>query len=287
MGARKIIKKFNKKIHFSFILLIAWYLLTNNLQGFITFCFVVLSHEFGHYFVAKKLGYKLDNFYIAPYGVCLNYKEKIFEQSDEIKIAIAGPIVNIFLSIFIVMLWWVFPQFYNFSYRLVWQSLLLGLFNLLPCYPLDGGRIFVGLLSSYFPRKKAVKMTTIFNIVISILLLGLFVISCFINFNPTFCLCGVFMLLGIVDGKNECRYQPISLFKKKTKNFSKPLFLSVKSSVTLGSVLKHIEENKYTIFVIIFASGRSKLLDEQAIKLLSLSYSLYMSFDQIFKQEKE
>ena len=123
----------------------------------------MLSHEFGHYWVAKKCGYRLNSFYIAPYGVNLNYKEKSFESKDEVCIAVAGPFVNIFLSLVIISIWWIFPAIYNYTNVIVEQSLMLGLFNLLPCYPLDGGRILIGILSQKIERRKAVKISYVFN----------------------------------------------------------------------------------------------------------------------------
>lgn len=58
-------------IHPSFLILFAWFICTRQIEAFFIFVFVVLAHEFGHYFVAKKLGYKLDAFFLAPYGVSL------------------------------------------------------------------------------------------------------------------------------------------------------------------------------------------------------------------------
>ncbi|MBO5394870.1 MAG: site-2 protease family protein [Clostridia bacterium] len=251
--------------------------------SFFIFVAVVLSHEFGHYYVAKKLGYKLSNFVIAPYGVCLNYKEKYFSHKDEILIAIAGPLVNVILSIICTALWWVFPEFYGFSYDFVMQSLMLGLFNLLPCYPLDGGRIFVGAASNFIPRTKAVKAACIINIVIALFLLALFVFSCFINFNPTLCACGVFMILNSIEGKNQCRYSPVDLFNKRVKNYSKPVFLMVDDSQTLANLMKHIEVNKFTIFIVTLNGQKTKLLDEQAVKRLSLAYPLDRPINKILK----
>ena len=280
----KTLKK--NRIHFSFIILFFWFVLTKNIYSFFLFCAVVLTHEFGHYLMAKKLGYKLNNFFIAPYGVCLNYKEKSFEQKDEVLIALAGPCVNIILSVVCVSLWWVFPNIYNFTYDFVYQSLMLGFFNLLPCYPLDGGRVFVGSVSNFLPRKKAVKFATIFNIAISIILFVFFIVSCFINFNPSLCLCSVFMLFGVFEGKQECKYQPISLFNKKIKNFSKPLFLTVDGGISLGKIIKRIEINRFTIFIVALENGKTKLLDEQAVKVLSLAYPFDITLNQVFKQDK-
>lgn len=282
MGARVLKTKLQIPIHPSFILLFLWFLLNKNIVGFLLFVSVVLSHEYGHYFVAKKLGYKLDKFFIAPYGACLNYKEKTFEYKDEIKIALAGPVVNLMLSLIVVAFWWAFPNTYNFTYEFVSQSFILATFNLLPCYPLDGGRIFIGFASKFLSRKKAVKLTQIFNIIISIILFIAFVISCFYNFNPTLCLCGCFMLMGVFDSKNESKYQPAFLYKKKAKNFSKPLMLVVNAEVSLSQALSRIEANRFTVFIVVFSNSKTKFLDEQAIKLLSLSYPINMTIAEIF-----
>lgn len=271
-----------KSIHPTFILLFLWFIFNHNISSFLTFFFVVLSHELGHYFMARRLGYKLDSFFIAPYGVSLNYKDKVFESKDEIKIAFAGPCVNFIFSFILVSFWWVIPEIYNFSYEFVFQSLMLGLFNLLPCYPLDGGRIFVGLISQNKPRNYAIKISIVMNIIIASLLLILFFISFFINFNPTLCLCAVMMILSVLDWKSESKYKPISLFKKKTKNFSKPFFITINGNITISQALKHVEVNKFTIFVVILNNSKTKLVDEQTLKILSMKYPINLSFDEIY-----
>lgn len=246
------------------------------------FAFVVLAHELGHYFCARKLGYKLDSFFLAPYGVSLNYKEAAFDSSDEIKIALAGPLVNIFFSILAVAFFWIYPESYCFTITFVEESLILGLFNLLPCYPLDGGRILAGLLSGKMPRKKAINIVVILNYIFSGMFIMTFVISCFISFNPTFALAGCFLLMGVVQTSYEGRYKLMALFKKKTKNFSKPISYAVNSSVTLGELIKHIEVNKFTIFYILFSDGKTKIIDEKIVIKLSLEHSLSMTLEKIY-----
>lgn len=272
-------------IHPSFFLLFLWFLITKNIPAFFLFISVVLSHEYGHFFVAKKLGYKLDSFFLAPYGACLNYKEKAFEYQDEIKIALAGPCVNILLCLIFLALWWVCPETYNFTHEFVSQSFSLALFNFLPCYPLDGGRIFVGVISSIKPRNWAIKVTQIFNIAVSCILLILFFISCFINFNPTFCLCGCFLLFGVFESKNESKYQPSFLYKKKTKNYSKPFFVCINGTKTINDALKHIENNRFTIFIVILSNDTTKLVDEQKLKMLALQFPAFSTFDDIYERK--
>lgn len=284
-GIKNLLKKI--PIHPSFILLFLWFFLNNNLLSFLLFTLVVLSHEFGHFFVAKKCGYKLDYFYIAPYGVSLNYKEKTFENRDEILIALAGPCVNFCLSVFLVSLWWIFPASYSISVNFVYQSILLGLFNLLPCYPLDGGRVVCGILSKQMPRKKAIKIVCRLNYVFSLTLALLFVYSCFNNFNPTLLLSAVFLFLGNLDIKNEGKYFPLIITSKKIKNFSRPMFVYANGQIFISNLIKHIETNKFTIFVISLQNGKTKILDENMVKSLALRFSPSISLNEIFIKEKE
>ena len=291
MGTR-VLRKFKKinlkkfPIHPSFILLFLWFIIFKNFLSFVIFSLVVCSHELGHYFVARKLGYKLDSFYIAPYGVNLNYKEKIFGCKDEVLIALAGPLVNIFFSILCVALWWIFPPFYHNFYEFVFESMMLALINLLPCYPLDGGRIFVGVLSNNMPRKKAIKIVYSLNYIFSFIIFLLFIITAFIDFNPTLCLCASFLLLGAIDTKFESKYQPSILVKKDLKNFTKPYFAIVDENTPLNLLLKHIEPNRATIFVARLES-KQIFIDEKKVKEFLLKYPYSSPIKECIKQEKE
>lgn len=290
MGARILtkFKKINLKkipIHPSFLLLFLWFVFFKNILSFIIFFLVVCAHELGHYFVARKLGYRLNSFYIAPYGVNLNYKEKIFSYKDEILIALAGPIVNIFLSILCVALWWIFPQLYHNFHEFVFESMILALVNLLPCYPLDGGRIFVGILSNNMPRKKAIKIVYSLNYIFSCILFLLFIVTAFINFNPTLCLCASFLLLGVIDSKFESKYQPSILLKKDVKNFTRPYFVVVDVNTPLNILLKHIEANRLTIFVVSY-DNKTLFVDEKQVKEYLLNYQYSTLLKDCIKQEK-
>ena len=273
-------------IHPSFILLFLWFIIFLSFYDFLMFVGVVLTHELGHALQAKRLGYKLDSFFIAPYGVKLNYKDKCFDSKDEIKIALAGPMVNLVLAILAVSLWWIAPVTYVYLDEFVLQSIMLCLVNLLPCYPLDGGRIFVCLMSGKMPRKKAVKISCQLNYVFSAILFIIFIATCFYNFNPSICLFAVFLILGSIDSKFESRYVSL-FFKRKIKNFSRVSMLCVDDNVTISSLLKHIEPNKHTIFAISRQGKRTHLIDEEDIKALAIKYPITDKIKDVIRQEKE
>ena len=268
----RILKKI--PIHPTFILLFLWFLLSGAVLEFFILIGVVLIHELGHYVVAKKLGYKLNGFYLAPYGVALNYKDGKFLPYDEVKIALAGPMANLTLSFCLVGLWWLFPSVYSFTYQIAYFSLFLALFNLLPAYPLDGGRVLVSALSEKSGRKRALKISIAFNITFCVIFFVGFVITCFINYNPTLALMVVFLLGGIMESKFESKYESINLFNKKIKDFSHVKSLAVGEQVTLGELMRAIDSSKLTLFYILYADGKTRILSEKSVLSLCMKHPI-------------
>ncbi len=269
-------------IHPTFFLLFIWFLISGKALEFFILFFVVLIHEGGHYMVAKKLKYKLSSFYLAPYGVALNYKEGKFLEMDEVKIALAGPMTNLCFSFMMVGLWWLFPTVYSYTLELASFSLMLGVFNLLPAYPLDGGRVLVSMLSEKMERKKALKISIIFNIVLCVLFFIGFVITCFVNYNPTLALMVVFLLGGIMESKFESKYERASVFNKKIKDFSPVKSLAVSDSVTLGELMKAIDASKLTLFYVIMEGGKTKVLTEKMVISLCMKNNLSVKLSELY-----
>lgn len=259
--------RFLKKVplHPTFYLFFLWFLFCGELLEFFTFSLVLSLHEFAHYFVSKKCGYSLDKFYIAPYGASLTYKEKQFERNDEIKIALAGPLTNLVLSFFVISLWWIFPTSYVYTKMFAMENLFLAIFNLIPAYPLDGGRVVASLLANKYGREKAIKKLKVSNGIFSIVFLALFIFSLFYSFNPTFALMAIFLFSGLFEGEFSAKYRYSFIFKKKIKNFSKPRHLAVREDVAITELLKKIESDTYTIFDVITKEGDVKFITENQI----------------------
>ncbi len=272
-------------IHPSFFLLFLWFALTGQITSFFALFFVVLVHEGGHYIVAKKLGYRLTSFYLAPYGVALNYKDGKFLPNDEVKIALAGPCANLALSVLLSALWWIVPASYSYTYLVSSLSFFLALTNLLPAYPLDGGRVFVSLLSEKYSRKKACKISLANNIIFSILFFAGFVVTCFVDFNPTLALMSVFLFMGGLETKFEGKYEHASVFKKVIKNFSSVKTCAVDESVTLKELMMAIDQTKLTIFYIQTSQNKIKVLTEKQVLNLVLVYPLSLKLCELNLKE--
>jgi hypothetical protein len=94
------------------------------------------------------LGYKLRAVVLMPFGAVLDGDLQDAAALDEVKIALAGPLCNLVTAGFFVALWWFFPDLYAYTDTAFYTSLTIALVNLLPAYPLDGGRILRAWLRS-------------------------------------------------------------------------------------------------------------------------------------------
>ncbi|MBR4407238.1 MAG: M50 family metallopeptidase, partial [Clostridia bacterium] len=173
---------------------------------FFTYILVVILHEMAHFFVAKKLGYSMNKIFLLPYGAGISLNQNFVDEKDEILIASAGPLLNFFLAFLTISLWWLFPSVYIHTETFVLANIVTGLINLLPCYPLDGGRILSSFLSKKLNnRKKALKISSIFNFLIVFLFILIFLTDIFKYF--TFLLMAIFIFLGHFNGKLQGKYE--------------------------------------------------------------------------------
>lgn len=142
------------------------------LVGIILAC--VAAHEAGHLFAARRFGLIPKAVILLPLGGVALYEESRFEKQPtalmwkrEVRIALIGPLVNLALASLAaavitgvdsgIELWkWPFLQGQQLARSVVWANLYIALLNLLPAYPLDGGR----LVRVYFARTMDVSSAT-------------------------------------------------------------------------------------------------------------------------------
>ncbi len=278
-----LMKKF--AFHPISIILLIWLFIVLGPIIAVNYVFAIVIHELGHYFSAKRLGYKLSKFSLSPYGVSLSYYQQNLQIDDEVKIAIAGPLANFASILCVLALWWVFPSTYFFSGSFVYISSLLALLNLIPAYPLDGGRLFICLVSKFFDEKKAKHITIMVNVFVSIIFMVLFFVFLFINFNASYLIFAVFMVGGILDLKRSSCYEKLGVFNKALKSFTKPEFLCFDMEATVGEALSKLSTNKYVIFCLILENGRILNLSEKMIINFSLNFSYDTKFKEIIKKQ--
>ena len=258
--------KINKifKINPFFIAFFVFFIIKFEILFSLWYFLATLIHEYGHYFCAKKCGYKPRKFSLSPYGIAFSVEENL-ESFDEFLIALFGPLANILSSLIMLAIWWIFPAFYNVSYEFVWISIVMAGINLIPAYPLDGGRIFKGL----FFKLSSKTTGLILKIVNGLLILALITMFFVLIKTPNFSLLifAVFLGIGYFDFGREQEYEKYSVFTKKLKNFSNVKFVYVKEDTKLLNLVNATASNSYIIFVI-EKKGKVKILTENMLKSL-------------------
>ena len=174
---------------------------------------IALQHECAHAFAAAKLGYKLNKIVLMPFGAVIDGDLRGIGFKEEITVAIWGPLCNLLTAAFFAAVWWFEPTVYAFTDTACYSSLTIALVNLLPAYPLDGGRILRSSLARTFAKKeldeqkcerkaeKICRAITLFFAAVFLLFFLLFWARNKLNF--TLLTFAIFLAVGAFGNKNE------------------------------------------------------------------------------------
>ena len=157
------------RIHITFILFLVWIFGANYMSGgpqqawggliFVVLLFAcVLLHEFGHIFTARHFGVSTPDVILLPIGGVARLERIPEKPSEEFLVAIAGPAVNVAIAALLIAIGGATLQADRLATlggasaslvdRLAAVNLFLALFNLIPAFPMDGGRVLRALLAT-------------------------------------------------------------------------------------------------------------------------------------------
>ena len=124
----------------------------------------VVLHEFGHALTAQRYGVGVPRILLLPIGGMAEFDSIPRNPQEEITIALAGPAVN-FLIVSVLLVFVPFPREIElgviefsaaaFGQHLIVMNLAMGCFNLVPAFPMDGGRVLRALLARRLPYVRA------------------------------------------------------------------------------------------------------------------------------------
>jgi Zn-dependent protease len=124
----------------------------------------VLLHEFGHALVARRFGIETRRITLLPIGGVAELERSPEDPRAELWIAAAGPAVNLAIVALLGGVGWITGAFAGAGLvavvftGLVWANLMLALFNLIPAFPMDGGRVFRAWAAGRWGRLRATRM---------------------------------------------------------------------------------------------------------------------------------
>ena len=167
-------------VHATFLLLIGFVGLSHWRQGqtvdavlggvgFILALFAcVVLHEFGHALMARRYGIKTRDITLYPIGGVARLERMPDDPRQELRVALAGPAVNVvlatalFAALQLAGLWRPLGELSvttgSFLERLMIVNILLATFNMLPAFPMDGGRVLRALLATRMEYTRATQI---------------------------------------------------------------------------------------------------------------------------------
>ena len=200
------------RVHITFLLFLGWIFFASYVaEGpedavasllFMLLLFAcVLAHEFGHIFTARAFGIATPDVTLLPIGGVARLERIPEEPREEFLIAIAGPLVNVAIAFGLVLLagarlkagYLTVMESPNVSLvdRLAAVNLFLALFNMIPAFPMDGGRVLRALLATRLGFLRATEIAAFIGqgVAFALGFIGLF-------YNPLLIFIAIFVYLA-------------------------------------------------------------------------------------------
>ena len=194
------------KVHWSFLFLLLWVIfsgfdsnwhlelshLWKLLILLVALFSCVILHELGHALVARRHGIKTQSIILLPIGGVAILDNELLNPKKEFYISIIGPLVNFGIAVlFIPVLFFLdptllkqmgififhldsigslsgrIPFLHLFAFFMIMLNVIIGVFNLIPVLPMDGGRALRALFSTKFGRKNATKIVLLIGVLFS------------------------------------------------------------------------------------------------------------------------
>ena len=152
------------RLHLTFLLFLAWVAVSYSLTGIgvsatvqgvlLVVCVfaIIVIHELGHALVAKRFGIHTREILLLPIGGVASLERIPEKPSQELAVALVGPAINFVIAGVLSFL----PG--SFAHALVYINVALGLFNLIPAFPMDGGRALRALLAMRIGHRRATRV---------------------------------------------------------------------------------------------------------------------------------
>ncbi len=238
---------------------------------------LVFIHELMHYLTARSLGFSGFDIEILPIGAVLKVKDlDEATPKEDIIISLSGPLLNLMLAAIFYFLFMLFNRPYlNLIYR---SNLAIGIFNLIPAFPLDGGRVLRDILSIKTIYRKANEISVRISMILGTVFMFIYFVSVVGNrSNFNLGLISIFIIISSIKEKERVVYLIMGYIIKKKYRFLKRGYIENRSisifyKKDLLSALGMVDKNKYNIFTVLDEDMRDLevLYEEEIIQAIKL-----------------
>lgn len=276
------IKGIKLYVHWSFPLLILYVLVSEWWRGagfysgvllgaLVLAVFVtVVLHELGHALTARRYGCKTRDIVLLPIGGMARMERLPEKPGEEIKVALAGPLVNVLIAAIVYLIFYnqrPLPSIMKLSdismadwpAHFFYANVALVLFNLLPAFPMDGGRVLRGVLSYFMAHGKATRIAARVGQFIALIMIaaGLYA-------NPFLVVIGIFI---IIAAQVEAAYYTTRAVLKGAVvgDVLMRQVEEVAADITLREVLERLLNTTVTKFVVVQDGRPVGVLDRNTL----------------------
>jgi Zn-dependent protease/CBS domain-containing protein len=200
------------RIHVTFLLFLIWIGAIYYRQGgadaawqgtiFIVLIFLcVLLHELGHVFAARRYGVRTRDVTLWPFGGIASMERMPDKPSQELIVALAGPVVNVVIAA--ALLLWLGPRLnpetltqienpaVSMAAKVAGANIILVIFNMIPAFPMDGGRVLRALLAMRMGNARATELAASIGQAFAVLFAAVGIL-----YNPMLIIIAVFIFLA-------------------------------------------------------------------------------------------
>jgi len=273
------------RIHITFLLFLVWLGTIFYRQGgaeaawqgtlFIVLIFLcVLLHELGHVFAARRYGVATRDVTLWPFGGISSMERMPEKPSEELIVAVAGPAVNVAIAGVLLLFLW--PHLnpdnlakledpaVSLAVRVAGANIILVLFNLIPAFPMDGGRVLRAILAMRMGNARATEMAATigqgFAVVFGVV--GMF-------YNPMLIIIAVFIFLAATGEASQAQLRAVAQ-GTLVSDAMITAFESLPTSATVSDAADALIRTTQTEFPVVDGTGhmRGVLTRDSMIKAL-------------------
>jgi Zn-dependent protease/predicted transcriptional regulator len=267
------------RLHFTFLLFLVWIGLSDYLQGgsaaavdsiaFILLVFLCVTlHEFGHIAMARRFGIRTPQVILSPIGGIASMERMPEKPAQELLVAIAGPLVNVVIALVLMAGFGLgLTGFTSLDFetatlaeRLLAVNIVLVLFNMVPAFPMDGGRVLRAVLAMNLgaPRATALAARIGQGFAFLFMLLGLF-------YNPILIFVGVFIYFAAASEEQSATFTGFAA-RLKVSDAMEPSPVLLSAEDPLSRAVDALLSTSQKEFPVLGGNGRvAGLLDRDAM----------------------
>lgn len=217
--------------------------LTGYLAELLTLFGVVLIHELGHVAAAKSFGWRVTEVRLLPFGgVAVTDEASNVPAREELIVALCGPLQNLWMAGFALLMeqsglgdpeWWIY---------FLQANVMIGIFNLLPVLPLDGGKVMHALLSYAVSYHRALTVCTWISLFLSIMVITASLVRISGGgIHANLLVIGLFLFYTNWYGYKHFSYQFLRFLVSRQRRYGNPVEGRLASPLIVGSHMRPME----------------------------------------------